>query len=275
MAGLTRMGIFNSIFIYVEKSNAMINREKVIDVFEKYVCNYDLNLNMIRLKAEHTYRVAQLCDQIARSIDLPDEDVDLVWLMGMLHDLGRFEQWTRFKTFQDGSSIDHAKLSASLLFEDGLIRDYIEEATYDSLIELVVKTHSAYRLPEELSERELMFCNIVRDADKIDILKVNIDFSMEEIYSCTSEDLQNSAITKEVLDCVEQRTAVLRTLKKTTVDNVVGHICLAFELVYPYSRQTLVQQGYIDRFLSFQSKNEKTRQDFIYINECMKKFLAE
>ena len=47
------------------------------------------------------------------------------------------------------------------------------------------------RLPdsEELDERTAMFCHILRDADKIDILKVNVEFPLEEIYNVDTEVL--------------------------------------------------------------------------------------
>ena len=59
-----------------------------------------------------------------------------------------------------------------------------------------------------------MFCNIIRDADKIDIFKVNIDTPVEEIYNVTTKDLKNSEITPEVMQAFDERHAVLRSLKR-------------------------------------------------------------
>ena len=67
-----------------------INREKALVAFKEYTDRYDSSRDMIRLKIEHTYRVCGLCRQIARSLDLPEEDVDIAWLTGLLHDVGRF-----------------------------------------------------------------------------------------------------------------------------------------------------------------------------------------
>lgn len=113
----------------------------------------------------------------------------LAWLLGMLHDVGRFEQLRRFHTFVDAQSVDHAALGADILFHEGHIRDYVQEADEDTLIETAVRWHSAYRLPEDLDERTRKFANILRDADKIDILKVNVDFSLEKIDNTTTEKL--------------------------------------------------------------------------------------
>ena len=89
-----------------------INREKALAAFQKYTDRYDSSRDMIRLKIEHTYRVCGLCQQIARSLDLPEEEVDIAWLTGLLHDVGRFEQQRVYGTFTDADSIDHAKYGA-------------------------------------------------------------------------------------------------------------------------------------------------------------------
>ena len=86
-----------------------INREKALAAFQEYTDRYDSSRDMIRLKIEHTYRVCGLCQQIARSLDLPEEEVDIAWLTGLLHDVGRFEQQRVYGTFTDADSIDHAK----------------------------------------------------------------------------------------------------------------------------------------------------------------------
>ena len=100
-----------------------IDREKVRKTFADYTANYNAQDEKIKLKINHTYRVAGLCDRIADSIGLVGEDRDIAWLLGMLHDVGRFEQIRRYHTFNDANSIDHAKLGADLLFNDGLMEE--------------------------------------------------------------------------------------------------------------------------------------------------------
>lgn len=117
----------------------------------------------------------------------------------MLHDVGRFEQLRRYNTFIDTQSINHAALSASVLFDEGHIRDYIDDAAEDALLRTAVAWHSAFRLPEKLDDRTRMFCQILRDADKIDILRVNVETPMEEIYNVSAEALRQSPVTPAVL----------------------------------------------------------------------------
>ena len=69
-----------------------IDRQRVKEQFASYTRDYDPEDTKIALKIAHTYRVADHCEQIARSIGLSDDEVEFAWLSGMLHDIGRFEQ---------------------------------------------------------------------------------------------------------------------------------------------------------------------------------------
>lgn len=252
-----------------------IDREKAGAAFEEYVSHYDGGQEKVRLKIEHTFRVCGLCEEIARSLDLTDQDVDLAWLIGLLHDVGRFEQLKRFGTFIDSQSIDHAAFGADILFQEGRIRDYLDENAQDTLIETAVRYHNAYRLPGELDERTELFCNLIRDADKIDILRVNVEFPLEEIYNVSTRELRSGQVTAKVMESFEQERAVLRSLKMTAVDHVVGHISLAYELVFPESRRIALRQGYLKKLMSFESDNPATREAFVHIREKMTAFLEK
>ena len=240
-----------------------IDRSGVISAFGDYVSGYDADDPKIRLKIDHTHRVAALCERIADGI----ADSSLAWLCGMLHDIGRFEQIRRYGTFVDAVSVDHATLGADLLFREGLLERFTPElpAEIRRILETAIRHHSAYRLPEGLTDAEMTCCHILRDADKIDIFRVNCETPLEDIYNVTTEDLRASAVSEAVKDCFRNRTAVLRSLKSTPADYVVAHLCLVFELVYPVSREIAREQGYVDRMLAFHSDNEDTRRWFEYM----------
>ena len=280
-----------------------IDRKKVKNVFKKYTDNYDTSDDKIKLKVDNTYRVAALSERIASSLGLGDDDTNLAWLIGMLHDIGRFEQLKNYGTFSDAESIDHAHYGVELLFEDGLIEKFASEndtkdlkGTKDlketavkseneeketkeiselDILRTAIWNHSAYRVEEGLTDRVKMFCNIIRDADKIDILKVNYDVTLEVIYDVTTEELKNSGVTDEVMKAFMEHHAVLRSLKKTPIDNLVGHAALVFELIYNESFKIVKEQGYIEKMLSYVSDNQDTVKKFEIMRNDMNKFLAE
>lgn len=250
-----------------------LDRKKAAAAFDDYVKQYDLTDEKIKLKYEHTYRVCDLCEQIAEGIGLSREETDVAWLSGLLHDVGRFEQLRRFGTFIDAESIDHALCSCQELFEKGKIREFILDNTNDELLENIIRCHSAYRLPESFDKQTRMFANILRDADKIDILKVNTIVPKEEIYNVTTEELTNAAISEEVLNSFYEEHAVLRNLKKTAADHVVGQISLIYELVYPISMEIMKKQGFLEKLMNFESKNQETAREFEGIRNHMTEYL--
>ncbi|MBQ7943498.1 MAG: HD domain-containing protein [Lachnospiraceae bacterium] len=252
----------------------IIDREKALKCFQDYVKDYNIEDEKIRLKVEHTYRVSELCERIAKESGFTDDEVDIAWLTGLLHDVGRFEQVRIYGTFIDADSIDHAQFGADILFKEGRIRDYIEDTSEDELLEKAIRAHSAYRIPEDYTQREQRFAHLLRDADKIDILKVNIIFPLEEIYNVTTKELREAKITEEVVQAFYEEHAVLRSLKKTPVDHVVGHISLMYELVYPVSYRIVEEQGYLDKLMDFESECEETKKQFSMMKEKMREYLA-
>lgn len=259
-----------------------IDRKRVKQAFAQYVKRYDAEDEKILLKILHTYRVAEVSEKIAGGLGLSAYDTDLAWLIGMLHDIGRFEQLRRYDTFVDAESIDHAHFGVELLFEDGLIRDYVEDWSAgmekrpgDSdfyVIRTAIWNHSAYRIEEGLDERTLLFCKIIRDADKVDIFKVAHDTSIEALYRCTPEEFRNAAVSPEVIQAYREEHAVLRSLKKTPVDFLVGHIALVFELEFPISCKITWEQGYLQKLLSFQSDLPETAMVFQDMRKQMEAF---
>ena len=249
-----------------------MDRKKIICTFEKYVSNYNLNDPNIYLKYKHTGKVAENCERIAKSLNLSEQDIDLAWEIGMLHDIGRFEQLRRFDTFIDIESIDHAEFGGDLLFKDGLIQQFDDEKENYELLEKAIRLHSLYRLPEDLSEKELLFCQVIRDADKIDIYRANYETGLHVIYHVTKEELLNSEITPEVYQVFCEERAIPRNIRKTIADNLVGHIALTFELVYPESKKMAIEQGYLQKLLETKFINPETTELMKQISQRMRRF---
>ena len=185
----------------------IIDRQKALNAFNAYVGNYDANDEKIKLKIEHTYRVCGLCERIAKESGFDKGEIEIAWLTGLLHDVGRFEQLRRYGTFIDAQSIDHAEFGADILFKEGKIRDYVDDVSEDLLLERTVRCHSAYKVPDSYSRREKKFADLLRDADKIDILKVNIIVPLEEIYNVTTSELKNCQVSDEVMQAFNEEHA--------------------------------------------------------------------
>ncbi|MEE3494842.1 MAG: HD domain-containing protein [Butyrivibrio sp.] len=238
-----------------------IDRQRVKERFASYTRGYDPEDTKIALKIAHTYRVADYCEQIARSIGLTDDEVEFAWLSGMLHDIGRFEQVKRYNTFLDSQSVDHAEFGADLLFgENGFIGDYIDDRSWDPMLEIVIRQHNKYRMDAAISGKTLVFCNILRDADKVDIFRVNVETPMEEIYNVSSDVLFSSGVSEKVMEQVRERRAINRDIMNSPAEHLIGHIALTFELVYEKSREIAKEQGYLYKMFDFPTRNESTKK---------------
>ncbi|WP_244833829.1 HD domain-containing protein [Clostridium sp. BJN0001] len=250
-------------------------KKKVKTEFDNYVKNYDIKNIKIKLKVDHTYRVADYCERIAKNLSLKEDEITLSWLLGILHDIGRFEQIKRYNTFNDSKSIDHAELGADILFKDGMIKRFLTNNKNYNLIENAIRYHNKYKLPSELGKKEECFANILRDADKIDILKVNTIVPFEDLYDVSSKKLYESDISLEVLDNLMNRETVLRKLKKTPVDNIVGHISFIFGLNYKSSIKIVKENGDLEKLMNFKSLNENTNIKLKKIREEVNKYIDE
>lgn len=233
----------------------VIDRDRARAAFKSYTDAYDATNPRIALKIEHTYHVAEACDAVAREQGWSSEDIDLAWLCGLLHDMGRFEQLRRWDTFKDAESMSHAALGIEVLFGENpadapavtSIRDFIDDPAEDELIRASIAHHSDFRLPTELDTRTRSFCEIVRDGDKIDIMRTIADSTVDTILKVDEDTFLASHFSTPALTAFDEHRCVARDERNEPADYLVGLICFMFELVHPASRALAREQGDIYR----------------------------
>lgn len=223
--------------------------EQAIEEFKKYTNNY-LNLSdMCILKVNHTLRVMDLCEKIAKSLNLSSEDIELAKLCGLLHDIARFEQWKQYQTFADAKSIDHGDFGVEILKKDSFIRKFNREKLNDNLILKVVKNHNKYKIEEGLTEREQLFCNIVRDADKIDIIYLYIT---EEIVI----DVEDEYISEKIYNQIENKNMIILKDRKTKADRLAISLSFIFDINYEESFKILKEKNYLNKEIDIYQKKK-------------------
>ena len=173
-----------------------IDIEKAKDAFKEYVKNYDPEDKQVKLKIEHIERVSQLAKNMAEELKLSEEDIALAELIGLLHDIGRFEQIRIYHTFIDKKSINHGELGAKVLFEEGLIRKFIETDEFDEIIRLSIINHNRDDIEEDLTERQLLHAKLIRDADRTDIFYILITGEEKTIWE--TDNMNNEIVTNEI-----------------------------------------------------------------------------
>ena len=232
----------------------MFDREEAKRIFLRYAEQYDTQNILIRHKVEHTFRVAELCGRYATALDMDGGDTDLAWFIGLLHDIGRFEQARRFGTFVDSQSVDHAELSGDILFRDDLIRRFATEglpADWPAITETAIRAHNKLSLPETLDERTRRFSEVLRDADKTDIFRVIALIPFEQRIGTSRASFgETGEASPEVMACVTEHRCIPAGIRHSRFEGHVSHCCLAFELVFDISRQTVREEGWLKIMLS-------------------------
>jgi len=265
-----------------------VDRDRARRAFERYVSAYDASDPKIRLKLVHTWRVAALCEDIARAEGWDDAAVDLAWLAGVTHDLGRFEQVRQFGTFADAMSVGHAELSARLLFDEGLLAEFaaLDDAEKGQLgreavgrtgelawLHDAVALHSAYRLPDDLDEKNRALCDLLRDADKVDIFRVAQQNPISATYPFGEDELRKSGISDACVAAFLEHHAILTSIKTESADYVVGHMALAFELVSERAVELALAQGFLEQIMHLELERDDARRTFAALCDDLRGWL--
>ena len=252
----------------------MIDLQNARKVFNRYVNKYDVNDPKVALKIAHTYRVMDLSKQVAESLALSQEEVDLASLIGLLHDIGRFEQLKRYNSFIDSITIDHALLGVNILFDDGLIKEFDLSVDDYQLVKQAIFNHNKYQIATDLSERELLHCKIIRDSDKVDIFNTGLIESFEAFLDVDQETLENDVISLHIYETYMNSETILSTTRKTNLDRWVSFLALIFDLNYQYSCNYVYQQDFINRLVSrLQYHDPKTCKQMQMIREHGNEYL--
>ena len=222
-----------------------------VEEFLKYVDKYDNNDKEILLKRRHTLRVMELSEEIAKSLDLSEEDVELAKLCGLLHDIGRFTQIRDFNTYNDLVSLDHGDLGAEILKKDNYINKFTNK-NQDNIIK-VVKYHNKYRIPKTLSEKNRLLTKIVRDADKIDILFLFVNKE-------THNHIEYTSVSKEVYNDILNKRLVRNINVKTSADEIVREIANIFDISYKKSFEIIKERDYVNKIFKIQLERTKNEE---------------
>ena len=223
--------------------------------FLSFVEYYDANDTMIERKRAHTVRVANIADKIATAMNVSETELDLIWLCGLLHDFGRFEQVTQYGTYNDAASTNHAIVSVDMLFH-GLvgdrcnIRQYIDSDEYDNNIETAIASHNVREIPSELSRLDYLLTSVLMDADKIDNINMMSYKTTEEICEESSEDVLASEFSDVAMSTfMQHRTFDNKLERETPADKVLSKLAFIFGLYNRESFDVLLDCGKINILL--------------------------
>lgn len=226
--------------------------------FLDYVDNFSSADSFIRdnieMKIEHTGKVCENILLLAKSEKVGEEGCRLAETIALFHDLGRFEQFFRYKTFKDSESENHALLSLKILENNEILSRLSQKEK--NLILKAVEYHNLREIPEcTMDSKELLFYSrLIRDADKLDILRVisenydergKIRNAALEIYLPDTAGFSESIIT----DILNNRMAEIEDVKNLN-DIRLLRLSWVFDMNFPATFSILKRHNYLDTIIS-------------------------
>ncbi len=227
----------------------------------------------IKLKIEHTSRVCENILLLAKAEEVGEESCRLAETIALFHDLGRFEQFMKYGTFKDSESENHALLGVKIL-ENTVILSRLPLREKDLILK-AVEYHNLMEIPEcSENSRELVFYSkLIRDADKLDILKiVSEDYEKEKKFRnpALEFDMPDTpgCSEKVVMDILNNRMAKLTDTRNLN-DVKLLRLSWIFDISFPATLALLKERGYLDTILYSMPETEEVQMVREHLESCL------
>ena len=238
--------------------------KEITEKFETYVHEFDLTNFDLERKYRHSYRVMKLIEQLARSLKLSEEDVTLACIIGILHDIGRFEQLKETDSYDD-SKFEHADFGVHYLKKSHFLEQCHVPDAWHSIIFTAIQLHNKYQIPEHLDEKTLLFTKLIRDADKIDILRL----ALEKNHESTGE------IRKQVIDEFYQKKQIHILPDFSKKEFVLVRLGFFYDLNFRKSFELVKEDDFLNKYYERLNRPEKLKCYFDFSRDYLEQQLKE
>jgi hypothetical protein len=207
----------------------------------------------LRTKQEHT---AQTCREIlvlAEQLALDEHQKQIAEMVALFHDVGRFPQFAEYRTFNDGKSVDHARLSIEVLRREGILDVLRREDR--QWVETAVEQHNRKALPAPLTGQALLFAKLIRDADKLDIFRQIAESYDERQKSPMRQRLEiefpdEPRCSPAVVEAILKEEVVDYGALRTLSDMRLCQLAWVYDLNFGVSLTRLCERGFPQQILS-------------------------
>ena len=224
-------------------------------IFMSMVNKYDMKDSNIVRKVIHSYDVAKICYSIASNLNMNEEERNFCYLIGLFHDIGRFKQWTIYKTYNDKESVDHGELSKDVLDE----LDCNELFCIDSDKEYILKESIRYHTKEyEGNDNNLKkYIKIIKNADAYSNV-FSTASGMQQIF--TSEEGYNV----ELLNDFYKQNKLHKYSYKSKLDRSLMLAACLYYVEYDFLRNEIINNNYFENIYESFSKYLNEEESSIY-----------
>lgn len=208
----------------------------------------------LRLKQEHTRRTCQEILYLAGRLSLDENQVRIAETVALLHDVGRFPQFARYRTYNDTRSINHGCLGVEVLQQEGVLESLTPEE--GQWVRTAVAHHGRKALPADLDDQALLFLKLIRDADKLDIFRIAADIYRRRKegskgFSFEIELPDEPRISPEVLEAVLTGQLIEYGSLRTLNDIRLCQIGWVYDLNFAASVERFDAGNYLDELFGY------------------------
>jgi len=235
--------------------------------FESFKYDNEKIISNLINKKLHTLRVCENIKLLSQSLNLSSSDSRIAEVIALFHDIGRFEQFAKYQTFKDDISIDHASLGLSILNDYKVLKDVSVEDT--AFILQAIGYHNKYAIPTNLPEKNLLFCKLIRDADKLDIFNMLIDsYENHQLYKneAFEEFIDSNEYQISFVERIINREKVSFNEVKTKADIKILRLSWIYDINFNESLKIIESNKYIDRIIKFLPRDENIVRLHKHIN---------
>ncbi|WP_319779739.1 HD domain-containing protein [Maridesulfovibrio sp.] len=206
----------------------------------------------MQLKFDHSLDVFENSCNICKSLSLPAELDETARIAALFHDTGRFPQYLKYKTFRDVDSCNHGTLGARTILKHKLL-SHLPRKQRNTVLGAIA-LHNRNTLPEFISDDLRICTEIVRDSDKIDIIKVLIPH-MQNVRPENKATLmglpeRTGQVTESVLQEIQQKKQVSYLNMSCLNDFRLLLLSWAYALNYKWSRREMLKRGYVEKLMA-------------------------
>jgi hypothetical protein len=242
--------------------------------FDGYVLRFEspdpeLQVNL-ELKAEHSRNVCREITALGRSLGFDEPGLRFAETAALFHDIGRFEQLVRYGTFSDHHSVNHAELGVSVLESEGVLNGL--QADDREGLGRVIRNHNRFAISEGESEFHLTQSRLLRDADKLDIFRILIDFYRNGggENSTVALGLSDSdAISPAVLDDLASGRLVVMSHLRTIQDFKLMKMGWVFDLNFAPTFAAVASRGYLEAIRDTLPDRPEVRQAYARVRSYL------
>ncbi len=234
-----------------------------VNDFEVYVNSFSgltsEQQDSFSIKKDHSLRVAGNSRQLAVSMNLGEEDEKVAVLAALFHDIGRFSQIVEYNTLNDAVSADHAVLAVEILKDKQFLSNVNEESR--NLVYTIILHHNKFELPRTLDNKEVIHARLLRDADKLDILKVLTDYytgkNQTANHMLTWELPKSSKVSAGVVKEVLAGKLVSKKEVKSETDVKIMQLSWIYDINYKTTVGMILRNRYFDKIYNSLPKNDQ------------------